>query len=177
MTNYEGRSNPGDRDLIAALRAGDPSAFATMHARYLDRVFGYVLRRVSQREDAEDVTCAVFSAAAQSVRTFRGDASLLAWLFGVARRKVSDHMRRARRRPHSSEVEPPHEARSDFTMPEWTADLPDEALERAELADAVRRAVARLPGAQREALQRAIGRAGTRGGRNGHTAAGSGFRL
>jgi hypothetical protein len=40
MAGDERNVSQKERDLIAALRAGEPSAFAVLHERYLDRVFG-----------------------------------------------------------------------------------------------------------------------------------------
>jgi RNA polymerase sigma-70 factor (ECF subfamily) len=66
---------------------------AQLHERYLDAVFGYVSRRVSGRAEAEDVTAEVFAAAFIGLAKFHGDAPL-AWLLGIARRKVADSLRR-----------------------------------------------------------------------------------
>jgi RNA polymerase sigma-70 factor (ECF subfamily) len=65
-----------------------------LHERYLDAVFGYVSRRVPGRAEAEDVTAEVFAAAFIGLTRFHGDAPL-AWLLGIARRKVADSLRRS----------------------------------------------------------------------------------
>ena len=141
-----------DQDLVAALRAGEPAAFRTLHLRYLDRVFGYVRRRVSRSEDAEDIACEVFAAAAASLTTFRGSAGLFVWLVGIARRKVADHLRCIGRRPEIPQADLPSGELDLFAGVDWTAELPEELLQRAEVARTVRKAVALLPEAQREAM-------------------------
>jgi RNA polymerase sigma-70 factor (ECF subfamily) len=107
---------------------------------------------VSQREDAEDIACEVFVAVPQSLSSFRGEASLFTWLVGIARRKIADHLRRVGRRREVRESELPLDQPSPFEDVEWTDDLPDDFLQREEVAHAVRHAVAQLPDAQREAL-------------------------
>lgn len=152
MPNGEKEAKQSECSLIAALRAGEPSAFAVLHERYLDRVFGYVVRRVPQREDAEDITCEVFAAAVQSLPTFRGESSLFGWLIGIARRKIADHLRHTRQRQEIREADLPPDQPSPFVEVDWTEDLPGDFLQREEVARAVRRAVAQLPDAQREVL-------------------------
>jgi len=143
--------NQDERDLIIALRAGEPSAFARLHSRYLNRVFGYVVRHVPQHEEAEDITCEVFAAALKSFPSFRGQASLFVWLIGIARRKIADHLRRVRR--HAlREADLPSGQPSPLTRVDWTQELPEELLHRQEVIEAVRRAVSLLPEAQRESL-------------------------
>lgn len=152
MGSDEKDASQSESELIAALKAGEPSAFVELHVRYLDRVFGYVLRCVPRREDAKDITCEVFIVAFQSVSKFQGNPSLLGWLFGIARRKVADYFRRTKQRPEILETDLPPDQPSSFAEVEWTDELPDELLEREEVAQALRWAVAQLPEAQREAI-------------------------
>ena len=71
-----------------------PLTAALLHERYLDAVFGYVSRRVAGRAEAEDVTAEVFAAAFTGLAHFHGEVPL-AWLLGIARRKVADSLRRS----------------------------------------------------------------------------------
>ena len=60
--------------------------------RHFDDVYGYVSYRLApDRVAAQDVTQEVFLAALESWDSYRGDGSVLAWLRGIARRKVADH--------------------------------------------------------------------------------------
>jgi RNA polymerase sigma-70 factor (ECF subfamily) len=69
-------------------------------ARYdeiLPQVYGYVLRRVRNRTDAEDLTAEAFMAAVSSIGRGQVDEVTPAWLIGIARHKLADHWRRAER--------------------------------------------------------------------------------
>lgn len=144
--------DPAELELIRLLQVGDPEAFVLLQKRYLDRVFGYVQCRIPQREDAEDVTCEVFVAAARSISAFQGGAALLSWLVGIARRKIADHFRRSGRRHEIREVDLPTGQAELFADLDWDASLPDQFLLQAEVAAAVRSALECLPDAQQEAL-------------------------
>ena len=69
-------------------------------ARYdemLPQVYGYVLRRVRNHTDAEDLTAEAFMAAVTSIGRGQVDEVTPAWLIGIARHKLADHWRRAER--------------------------------------------------------------------------------
>ena len=69
-------------------------------ARYdemLPQVYGYVLRRVRNHTDAEDLTAEAFMAAVTSIGRGQVDEVTPAWLIGIARHKLADHWRRAGR--------------------------------------------------------------------------------
>jgi len=105
---------------------------------HIGAVHAYVSRRVRSREDAEDVTSEVFAAAFSSFHKVRGDVRL--WLFGLARRKIADMVRRRQR---SMPV-------LDENIP--SADDHHKDLEDRHDADILRWLVEQLPSDQREAL-------------------------
>ncbi len=63
----------------------DGATAGVLHERYLQDVLRYVLRRVPQREEAEDIIAQVFAAAFASLPRFRGQCALYLWLLGIAR--------------------------------------------------------------------------------------------
>jgi RNA polymerase sigma-70 factor (ECF subfamily) len=122
-------------------------------------VFLYVLRRVPQREEAEDITAQVFAAAFAGLPQFRGRCSPYLWLLGIARRQIAAALRRqaVRRETLVSEL-PPHAVPGAVSAgePLWTspadADSPEAALMRAEARLVLGSLVAQLTAEQREAL-------------------------
>ncbi len=53
-----------DEDEMLAHRAShDPDAFALLYQRYLNRVYRYLLSRVGDDQDAQDLTAQTFLAA------------------------------------------------------------------------------------------------------------------
>ena len=79
-----------ERILIEAAQR-DPSRFAELYERNFARVYGYAARRVSTREEAEDVTSEVFERALANLAKFewRG-VPFLAWLLRIAQHAMAD---------------------------------------------------------------------------------------
>jgi RNA polymerase sigma-70 factor (ECF subfamily) len=69
------------------------NGFEAVYDRHFGQVFGYVAYRLSPDLDAaKDVTQEVFVAAMDRWDSYRGEGTPLAWLRGIARRKISDHL-------------------------------------------------------------------------------------
>lgn len=127
-----------------------PTATA-LYEQYLDEVYRYVSRRVTRREEAEDVTAEVFGAAFAALPRFRGECPLNLWLLGIARRKVADTLRRRRTRSELLETEL---SEAEVTRREAgnPGEGPEAAAQRAETTRLVRGLMAELKDEQREAL-------------------------
>jgi RNA polymerase sigma-70 factor (ECF subfamily) len=69
----------------------------TRYDEMLPQVYGYLLRRVRNRTDAEDLTAESFLAAVTSIGRGQVDEVTTAWLIGIARHKLAVHWRRAER--------------------------------------------------------------------------------
>ena len=76
----------------------DPSRFAHLYEQNFYRVYAYVVRRVGDRHQAEDLTADVFREALAGIRKFewRG-VPFAAWLMGIASRIVADYWTRSGR--------------------------------------------------------------------------------
>ena len=82
-----------DRALVQAARA-DLRAFNGLYERHVTRVYRYLVVRVGNVADAEDLTSQTFLVAMENLDKYRGERPFLAWLFGIARHKVADKYRR-----------------------------------------------------------------------------------
>jgi RNA polymerase sigma-70 factor (ECF subfamily) len=130
--------------LVDGARHGDAEAFARLYRRFHGPVFGYLLARIGNRIEAEDMAAEVFVEAARRVRSFSGSADAFAgWLFTIARHDLVDRGRAARRRT----VEPV----ADLPDVERAPDPAEEVMEHLD-ADRVREAMSRLTMDQREVL-------------------------
>ncbi len=90
-----------DDDMLWIRRAQkDLAAFSELYHRYVNRVYRYLLVRVGNEQDAQDLTSQTFLAAMESIKSYRGPQPFVAWLFGIARHKEADLFRR-----HRPEVE------------------------------------------------------------------------
>lgn len=82
-----------DDDALVAIAGHDVEAFAMLYRRHLHRVYSYLLSRVGNVHDAQDLTTQTFVAALNAIETYQPRGLFVAWLLGIARRKLSDHFR------------------------------------------------------------------------------------
>jgi RNA polymerase sigma-70 factor (ECF subfamily) len=85
-----------DRDLISNARKGDVEAYNLLVSRWEKRVFNYLLRLVSNREDAMDVSQEVFLKAYQSLPKLDDLERFASWLFRIAHNEGFSLLRRRR---------------------------------------------------------------------------------
>lgn len=135
-----------DATLLHEIAAGDERAFAAFYREHLDAVLAFFRRRVADGELVFDLTAETFAAVIVSADSYAGDSLPVAWLYGIARNKLRDSLRRDR-------VE--DAARRSLAMEPIALD--DPALERVEqrVLNGERRlvrALEELPQPTREAL-------------------------
>ena len=94
-----------DRLLIEAAQK-DPARFAELYENNFERVYAYVVRRVGDRAETEDLTAEVFHHALANLNKYewRG-IPFAAWLFRIAANLISDRWQRNRREPPVEEPE------------------------------------------------------------------------
>lgn len=74
----------------------DLQHFTELYERHVQRVYRYLLVRVGNVADAQDLTSQTFIAAMENLDKYKGQRPFLAWLFGIARNKAADMYRRRR---------------------------------------------------------------------------------
>jgi RNA polymerase sigma-70 factor, ECF subfamily len=99
------RKEADERLLIEAAQK-DPARFAELYEINFERVYAYVVRRVGDRAETEDLTSEVFHHALANLRRFewRG-IPFAAWLFRIAANLISDRWQRRRREQVADEPE------------------------------------------------------------------------
>jgi RNA polymerase sigma-70 factor (ECF subfamily) len=115
----ESQSQPIEaQDDLALVRmaAEDMSAFSVLYERYATQVYRYLLVRVGNVHDAQDLTSQTFMAAMKGLKSFHGQSPFGAWLLGIARNKAADLFRQ--RRPVSELDEAVETAESGEDMDE-----------------------------------------------------------
>ncbi|MBB1285016.1 sigma-70 family RNA polymerase sigma factor [Flavisolibacter sp. BT320] len=73
-----------DNDLIQLVLQGQSAAYAELVDRYKAFVYTIVLRYISSREDAEEVSQDIFVKAFRSLADFKGASKFSTWLYTIA---------------------------------------------------------------------------------------------
>lgn len=129
-----------DAELLAAAARGDRDAFAVLYDRHSGPVYRFCLSRCGDREAAADACQETFIAVWSGARAYAGSGAVLAWILGIARRKVADQRRGAARRREA-----------DLADDEAVGADPGHAAGVEAAAD-MGAAMARLPESQQEAV-------------------------
>jgi RNA polymerase sigma-70 factor (ECF subfamily) len=85
-----------DERLLIEAAQRDTACFADLYELNFERVYAYVVKRVRDRAEAEDVTAEVFHQALANLKRFewRG-IPFAAWLFRIAANLISDRWQRS----------------------------------------------------------------------------------
>ena len=145
--------------LVNRAKSGDTDAFSEIVSCYERFVYNTACRMLTSSgmsvSDADDIAQDALIKAWRSLSTFRGDCSFSTWLFRVTVNTARDVIRSNARRPVVSLTRPSDDEDDPeiWDVPVTSGDaLPEEAAERRETIEAVRRAVESLPDDQRQAI-------------------------
>lgn len=147
---------PDDHLVVAYLERGDQQAFALLVARHQERVFGYLLGMVRDREVANDLFQETFLRVVSAMQQERGSYTRqgrwLAWVMRIARNAALDYLR-SRKRWQDVGTEADDDGFSFWEqLADEEAPTPADRLHEAQLKDALQQYIDRLPPEQREVL-------------------------
>jgi RNA polymerase sigma factor (sigma-70 family) len=83
-----------DADLVAAVRAGDDTAFEELYRRYHGRIAGFVCRMLRDEARCEDVAQEAFMSALRRMRATDCEINFKPWIYQIARNAAIDSYRR-----------------------------------------------------------------------------------
>jgi RNA polymerase sigma-70 factor (ECF subfamily) len=126
--------------------AGDASAFSVLHRALSPRLHAYLVRMRGSAHVADDLVQETFLRMHRARATFAKGASVVPWMYTIARNVLIDHARSAKVRAASET------AADDAPEPIDTGADTESAAVASEAARTVERVLARLPVAQREAF-------------------------
>ena len=135
-----------DHDLLAAVAHGDRPAFERLYHSYEKRVYQYVQTLVSDTSLAEEIVGDTMLAVWRGAGSFAYTSRVSTWIFGIARHKALDAIRRSGRRQREVDLD----GAADLPHPH---DCPDEGVLRNQLAALTQRAMAALTQEHREILR------------------------
>lgn len=116
-------SESEERALIEAAQH-DPGRFAELYELHFDRVYAYVVVRVHDRSEAQDLTAHVFQQALANIGKFKWrGVPLIAWLYRIAANAIADQARKKSREVAETEVATNTPVDSDLEQVERRARL------------------------------------------------------
>ena len=98
-----GSETRSDEDLLKGIRHGNQADFNLLYERYFRRVYSYSYLRLRNHADTEEVVQDTFAAVFRSIDAYQEKASLISWIYGIAKNSVNNHLRRAK--AHAVRVE------------------------------------------------------------------------
>ncbi len=147
-------ADPGDRDLVKRMLAGDEDAFNGFFDDHYPGLYRFALARLRDPELARDTVQSAICNAIANLRKFRGESTLAAWLFTICRHEISAHFRRLKRKPPPVNlVEEMPEIRAALDSLAAGIEGPEEAARRKEIAHWVHVVLDRLPPHYGQALE------------------------
>lgn len=133
-----------DAALWSRFLAGDEKAFEALVTAYRPGLIRFIEGFVHDPFQAEDLAADCFAHMLAFPKKYDGRVSVRTWLFVLGRSRALDALRRGRRFRFVS----PEDVEGELTDP----DSPEDAVAADEMRDAVQRAVAALPEAERTAV-------------------------
>jgi len=135
-----------DQQLVERVQRGDKAAFDLLVVKYQRKIFRLLSRLIRDSAEVEDVAQEAFIKAYRALPNFRGESAFYTWLYRIAINTAKNWLvSQGRRAPTSTETD--IEDAETFDDGEHLRDLntPDAMLLTRQVADAVNRAIERLP--------------------------------
>jgi RNA polymerase sigma-70 factor (ECF subfamily) len=85
-----------DQELLDGIRLQSEIHFAELYNRYFQRIYNFVYARMRNHAETEEVVQETFLAVFRSFGNYRGQSSLLSWIYGIAKNTTNNSIRRAK---------------------------------------------------------------------------------
>jgi RNA polymerase sigma-70 factor (ECF subfamily) len=88
-----------EENLIRRAQQRDQVALTQLYEENFDRIYRYIVLKIGDRTEAEDMTQQVFLNAIQSISSYKSKGMpFSSWLYRIAHNQVVDHLRKKSRR-------------------------------------------------------------------------------
>ncbi len=143
-----------EAELIRRVGAGEKEAFYELVRPYERAVYTAAMSILNNQADAEEVAQEAVLKAFSNLARFRGEAKFSTWLIQITINEARLKLRKDRRHLYESVDEPQSGEEGEYFPKDYAdwREVPSEALQRKELRDALKRAMAALPQKYREVL-------------------------
>lgn len=143
--------------IIRQAQNRDPAALDALVERYSSRLYGFVFRFTSSRDDSEDLVQEVFVRVVRMIGQYEHDGRFEAWLFRIAANLARDRVRKLGRTPRTGSLDDMTDAdghgRGEIESPRLLDPArPDGGMEFDEDVDRLQIALRQLPAAEREVV-------------------------
>jgi RNA polymerase sigma-70 factor, ECF subfamily len=145
MDTTHGRDE-SEPDMLAAVATGEQKAFERVYHLYERRVYQYVFTFVNDQTLAEDIVGETMMAVWRGAGTFSGTSRVSTWIFGIARHKALDALRRKGRQQREVDLD------SVVDLP-TRDDSPVNDVHRKQMESLTQRALATLSHEHQEVLR------------------------
>ena len=133
-----------EESLVRQAQQRDPMALAQLYEENFDKIYRYIVLKIGDRTEAEDMTQQVFLNAIKSISSFKWKKGtpFSAWLFRIAHNQIVDYWRKKAKRNYV----PLDESLADRDP------APEAVLEKKMDIEQLTQATKFLTGAQREVI-------------------------
>ena len=136
-----------EAELVGRAQEGDQTAFTRLYEAYFDKIYRYIVIKIGNETEAEDMTQQVFLNALQSISSYKWQGfPFSSWLYRIAHNQVVDHLRKRAKQPATLQEELP--IASDGSK----GDDPQQVTERNFSKEQLLAATEKLTEAQREVI-------------------------
>lgn len=129
--------------ILDRIISGSESAFSEITGLYLKPIYNFVFRMVGDRDAAEDLAQETFVKAWKNLKKFDQKRSFRIWLFTIAKNTTFDYFKKKKEIPFSTFTDEGGESWLENVADENI--LPDEILERKNIAEELDEILQKLP--------------------------------
>ncbi len=142
-----------DWQLVERVQRGEKRAFDLLVAKYQRKLFRLLSRLIRDPAEIEDVAQEAFIKAYRALPNFRGESAFYTWLYRIAINTAKNYLvAQGRRAPTQTETEIEDAENFEDGEALRTEDTPERMLLSKQVAEAVNRAIERLPEDLRTAI-------------------------
>ncbi len=89
-----------EQSLVRRAQQRDPAALTQLYEENFGRIYRYIVLKIGDRSEAEDMTQQVFLNVLKSISSYKWQGMpFTSWLYRIAHNQIVDHLRKKSKRP------------------------------------------------------------------------------